>query len=71
LRGLPSVELKASIIPPGSIRCESVGNVAMQPDTLRIPLGENMTIQIFSFFFSRPPLIDAILFTGIASRQVR
>ena len=30
-----------------------------------------MTIQIFSFSFRNPPLIDAILFTGIPSRQIR
>ena len=37
----------------------------------RIPFGENMAIQIFSFCFRNPPLIDAVILTGIPSRQIR
>jgi hypothetical protein len=33
--------------------------------------GENIARQIFSFHFARPALIDAILLTGIAFRQIR
>jgi hypothetical protein len=36
-----------------------------------IPFGENMTIQIFSFAFRELPLIDAVIRTGIPSRQIR
>jgi hypothetical protein len=32
---------------------------------------KNMARQIFSFHFARPALIDAILLTGIAFRQIR
>ena len=41
------------------------------PNGRYIPFGENMTIQIFSFSFRNLPLIDAILLTGIPSRQIR
>jgi hypothetical protein len=40
-------------------------------NALRIPFGENMAIQIFSFYFRNPPLIDAFLLTSIPSRQIR
>ncbi len=36
-----------------------------------IPFGENMAIQIFSFCFRNLPLIDAVILTGIPSRQIR
>jgi len=41
------------------------------PNVRYIPFGENTAIQIFSLLFSRLPLIDAILLTGIPSRQIR
>jgi hypothetical protein len=37
----------------------------------RIPFGENMAIQIFLFSFRNLPLIDAVILTGIPSRQIR
>ncbi|MGH6714105.1 MAG: hypothetical protein ACREEK_34760 [Bradyrhizobium sp.] len=37
----------------------------------RIPFDENMAIQIFSFSFRNPALIDAVIHTGIPSRQIR
>ena len=36
-----------------------------------IPLGENMTDTNFLFSFSLMALIDAIVLTGIPSRQIR
>jgi hypothetical protein len=38
---------------------------------LCIPLCENITTQIFSFYFHDLPLIDGIILTGIPSRQIR
>jgi hypothetical protein len=40
-------------------------------NTRRIPFGENMAIQIFSFSFRNLALIDGVLRTGIPSRQIR
>jgi hypothetical protein len=36
-----------------------------------ISLGENIAMQIFSFCFRNPALIDAVILTGIPSRQIR
>jgi hypothetical protein len=40
-------------------------------DARCIPFGENMTTRIFSFSFRSPPVIDAVIRTGIPSRQIR
>jgi hypothetical protein len=36
-----------------------------------IPFGEIIAIQIFSFSLRNLPLIDAVILTGIPSRQIR
>jgi len=37
----------------------------------RVPFGENMTTQIFSFYFRDLPLIDAVILPGLPSQQIR
>jgi hypothetical protein len=56
---------------PGSAQFESPRDAALHPESRRIPFGENMTTRIFSFCFRSPPLIDAVIRTGIPSRQIR
>jgi hypothetical protein len=56
---------------PDLAQFESPHDAALHPDARCIPFGENMTTGIFSFYFRSPPVIDAIIRTGIPSRQIR
>jgi hypothetical protein len=62
---------QACIQNTGSRSIEPPHDAALHPDARRIPFGENMTTGIFSFYFRSPPVIDAIIRTGIPSRQIR